>query len=278
MAEALRCGLRANGDMRGFPIRLPTADISLLPQGRARLRKFPDGNFRRPLVEIFTARLNVCRNGGAEMATRRRCNGFFLGRAPFGRKREAQPWAGVPPDAVCPRLPESTVRHRLLPRTIRSFVPALTELSRMSPRVEKIARLGDSGSCRALGAVHSSPSYGEWGRAAFAWYAGTMRCGWARLPRVDPLCDRMDARRGGSHDGPPHCISAQPFPQEVGRPVGFRRATAENFRPEIFEARATLREQSGSTLGRRGRQPLSPSPFARNRGLSPFLGPAAGTR
>jgi hypothetical protein len=27
------------------------------------------------------------------------------------------------------------------------------------------------------------------------------------------------------------------------RPVGFRRATAENFRPEIFEARATLREQ-----------------------------------
>ena len=31
----------------------------------------------------------------------------------------------------------------------------------------------------------------------------------------------------------------------------FRRAAAENCRPAIFEARATLREQSGSTLGRR---------------------------
>src|SRR5207237_10892212 len=39
------------------------------------------------------------------------------------------------------------------------------------------------------------------------------------------------------------------------RPVGFRRAAAENCRPAIFEARATLREQSGSTLGRRVRQP-----------------------
>src|SRR6187399_2137028 len=58
------------------------------------------------------------------------------------------------------------------------------------------------------------------------------------------------ARRGGSPYGPPRCISAQPFLQ-TSRPVGFRRASAENCRPAIFEARATLREQSGSTLGRR---------------------------
>src|SRR6186713_3666021 len=58
------------------------------------------------------------------------------------------------------------------------------------------------------------------------------------------------ARRGGSQYGPPRCIPAQPFLQ-TSRPVGFRRAAAENCRPAIFEARATLREQSGSTLGRR---------------------------
>src|SRR5688572_9364723 len=34
------------------------------------------------------------------------------------------------------------------------------------------------------------------------------------------------------------------------RPVGFRRAAAENFRPEILEARATLRSQE-SAVGRR---------------------------
>src|SRR6187402_3101464 len=76
------------------------------------------------------------------------------------------------------------------------------------------------------------------------------------------------ARRGGSQYGPPRCTSAQPFLQTL-RPVGFRRAAAENCRPAIFEARATLREQSGSTLGRRVRQP-SLSPFARNRGMSPL--------
>ena len=46
------------------------------------------------------------------------------------------------------------------------------------------------------------------------------------------------ARRGGSQYGPPRCTSAQPFLQ-TSRPVGFRRAAAENCRPAIFEARAT---------------------------------------
>src|SRR6187397_2001328 len=76
------------------------------------------------------------------------------------------------------------------------------------------------------------------------------------------------ARRGGSQYGPPRCISAQPILQ-TSRPVGFRRAAAENCRTAIFEARATLREQSGSTLGRRERRP-GLSPFARNRGMSPL--------
>src|SRR5688572_22196341 len=73
--------------------------------------------------------------------------------------------------------------------------------------------------------------------------------------------------------------------------VRFRRAAAENFRPEIFEARATLREQRESAVGRRiakpkrprlpedrtarlrHRNPSDPSPSARNRGVSPFTQP-----
>src|SRR6187551_319939 len=58
------------------------------------------------------------------------------------------------------------------------------------------------------------------------------------------------ARRGGSQYGPPRCTSAQPFLQ-TSRPVGFRRAAAENCRPAIFEARAPLREQRESAVGRR---------------------------
>ena len=37
--------------------------------------------------------------------------------------------------------------------------------------------------------------------------------------------------------------------------VRFRRAAAENFRPEIFDARATLREQRESAVGRRSAKP-----------------------
>ena len=46
------------------------------------------------------------------------------------------------------------------------------------------------------------------------------------------------ARRGKIPCAPSRCISAQPFLQ-TSRRAGFCRAAAENFRPEIFEARAT---------------------------------------
>ncbi len=109
-----------------------------------------------------------------------------------------------------------------------------------------------------------------------------------RLPTADSLCDRMERGEEESTDAPPRCISAQPFLQ-TSRRAGFRRAAAENFRPEIFEARATLRAQRESAVGRRiakphpspvcpkdrtarlrHRNPSGPSPFARNRGMSPF--------
>ncbi len=50
--------------------------------------------------------------------------------------------------------------------------------------------------------------------------------------------------------------------------VRFRRAAAENFRPEIFEARATLREQRESAVGRRIGKPRM-SPFARRPHRTP---------
>src|SRR6185436_20705793 len=66
-------------------------------------------------------------------------HGIFPRRAPFGRK-ESPPWAGVPPDAVCPRWPERPSRTPPPPRSAASVPGA--ERSRMSPRLEKIARLG----------------------------------------------------------------------------------------------------------------------------------------
>ena len=98
-------------------------------------------------------------------------------------------------------------------------------------------------------------------------HAGTVRCRWARLPRVDPLCDRMERGEEEAVRAAAMHLSAAIFADVQAR--SFRRAAAENCRPAIFEARATLREQSGSTLGRRVRQP-SLSPFARNRRMSPF--------
>ena len=136
MAEACGTVFRANGGRVRFADTPAHGGLSLRPQGRARFE-----NFR---TEIFGGRsseadrLNICRNGCAEM---HHGGGRALPprRAPFGRK-ESPPWAGVPPDAVCPRWPERPSRTPPPPRSAASFPGA--ERSRMSPRVEKIARLG----------------------------------------------------------------------------------------------------------------------------------------
>src|SRR5678810_363442 len=97
--------------------------------------------------------------------------------------------------------------------------------------------------------------------------AGTVRCRWARLPRVDPLCDRMERGEEEAVRAAAMHFSAAIFADEQAR--SFRRAAAENCRPAIFDARATLREQSGFALGGRVFQ-ASLSPFGRSRGMSPF--------
>src|SRR4029079_10279599 len=90
------------------------------------------------------------------------------------------------------------------------------------------------------------------GTAALVSARGSVRCGWARLPRVDPLCDRMERGEEEAVRAAVLPFSAAIFADVQAR--SFRRADGENCRPAIFEARATLREQSGSTLGRRERQ------------------------
>ncbi len=81
-----------------------------------------------------------------------------------------------------------------------------------------------------------------------------------RLPMADSLCDRMER---GEEEAPDRRRGASPSTNSADvKAVRFRRAAAENFRPEIFEARATLREQRESAVGRRLADP-QPSPFAR---------------
>src|SRR5215204_5192596 len=70
-----------------------------------------------------------------------------------------------------------------------------------------------------------------------------------RLSMADSLCDRMER---GEEEAPTAAVL--PLRAAISadlKAVRFRRAAAENFRPEIFEARATLRSQRESAVGRR---------------------------
>jgi hypothetical protein len=225
--------------------------LSLLPQGRARFE-----NFR---TEIFGGRsseadrLYICRNGCAEM----QCGGGRAlppRRAPFGRK-ESPPWAGVPPDAVCSRLPEDrTARLRRHVPQLRSPLPSHRAVSPGWKRSQGSVLwfLLSPGSrallpALAMGTRCVASTRGPCGAGGRA-FRGLTRSAteWSAARRKPLRAAAMPLR--------------SPILQTL-RPVGFRRANAENFRPEIFEARATLREQSGSTLGRRVYAP-GPSPFA----------------
>src|SRR4051794_14341967 len=64
------------------------------------------------------------------------------------------------------------------------------------------------------------------------------RCRWARLPRVDPLCDRMERGEEEASTAAAMHLGAANFADV--KAVGFRRANAENFRPRKFSKRARL--------------------------------------
>ena len=138
--------------------------LTLFAPSRSRaLRKFPDGNFRRPLVGILRAFTS------AEMAALR-CNaaariGFLLAALHSVAKRVSHgqayhPMRSVP---VCPQ----TAPHASA-ATVGSSVPDCRAIARVSPRVERIARLGVLVLAEPWEPCTLLPASGKWGRAALA--------------------------------------------------------------------------------------------------------------
>ncbi len=227
----VRCGLPGKRGPAGVR-RYACPRLTLFAPSRSRaLRKFPDGNFRRPLVGSGPPlhRQNLVRGD----ATRRR-SALPPRRAPFGRK-ESQPWAGVPPEAVCPRLPE---RPHRTPPPPRSAAPLPVPSHRaVSPRVEKIARLG----VLVLAEAWSRALFSQQRRMGTRCFASTRGpCGaggraFRGLTRS--ATEWSAARRKPLRAAALHLSAA--ISADV-RPVGFRRANAENFRPGNFRSARDL--------------------------------------
>ena len=151
----------------------------------------------------------------------------------------------------CPRLPEDRTA-RASAATIRSSVP-IFEPSRHVPKGWQRSRDSASRFSLSAGIGRSSHSSGTWGPSALASTRGQCGVGGRAFRGLTRSATEWSAARRK-----PIRAAVLPFRSPILktlRPVGFRRAAAGNFRPEISEARATLREQSGSTLGTRGRQP-----------------------
>ena len=198
------CG--QTGTLEVGVLRLPTAD-SFAPSRSRALRKFPDGNFRRPLVGSLRA-LTSAEMAALECIAAVR-SGFLLAALHSVAKRVSRGQAHHPTRTV-PRLPaDRTARLRRHDPQLRSRFPSDRGVS---PRVETIADSVFSFLLRP-GSRALFSQQRQTGTCCACSHAGTVRWRWACLPRVDPLCDRMERRRGGSHDGPPLCLSAQPFRQ-----------------------------------------------------------------
>ena len=252
MAEACRTVSGQTGTGEGWRVAPAHGGLSLRPQGRARFE-----NFR---TEIFGGRsseadrLQVCRNGCAEM---QRGGGRALPprRAPFGRK-ESPPWAGVPPDAVRPRLPgDRTARLRRHDPQLRSRFRAIA----VCPRGWKRSQDSVSWFLLSPGVVRSSPSSGKCGHPTLVSTRGPCGVGGRAFRGLT-----RSATEWSAASRKPIRAAALPLSAAISADVKARRLPTSGRRKfpsaEIFEARATLREQSGSTLGRRGLPP-TPSPF-----------------
>src|SRR6186997_3448840 len=112
-------------------------------------------------------------------------------------------------------------------------------------------------------------SCGSWRRRRAGWSSGQRgrdRVGWYACPRLTLFATEWSAARRKRPTAAVLPFGAAIFADV--KAVRFRRAAAENFRPEIFEARATLREQRESAVGRRIAN-LNPSPLARRPPRTP---------
>ena len=259
--------------------------LTLFAPSRSRARrKFPDGNFRRPLVGSLRALTSAKLVIGE--ASRRPVLASSSPRS-IRSQRESTVGRRTTRRALSPfaRRPHRT------PPPPRSAAPfPIPSYRGLSPRVEKIARpdvlvLAEAWSralfsqqrqMRTSALASTRGPCGAGGRA----FRGLTRSAteWSGGEEEATTGRRIASQRGA--------ISAD------DRPVGFRRANARKGNGDIPhfpskrgqtccrsvpfcppsgemrnvpisfpEARATLREQSGSTLGRRGHQPPSPVPI-----------------
>ncbi len=234
--------------------------LTLFAPSRSRaLRKFPDGNFRRPLVKILRALTS------AEMAALKGNAaariGFFLAALHSVAKRVSRGQAYHPTRSVpvCPK--DRTARLRRHDPQLRSH---LSSHRAVSPRVEKIARPGVLVLAEAWSRALFSQQR-QMGTRCACWHAGTVRCGWARLPRVDPLCDRMERGEEEANTGRRDASPITNFADVKARrlPTSDRRKfPSGNFR--------SARDLEGAERvnPRKARLRPSPSPFANKWGQS----------
>ncbi len=136
----------------------------------------------------------------------------------------------------CPRLLESAARPHL--PLLRAELPLPGLSKNQVTESAKFSSLGDTRYGSAMG-VRSSDRGGGGVTVRSPGKRGPCASGGCACPRADSLCDRME--RGEEEANTAAAMHLRSPILQTLRPVGFRRATAENFRPEIFEARATLR-------------------------------------
>ena len=155
--------------------------------------------------------------------------------ARLARARRLQP---TPPPTHCPQLRSRSIASGV-------WYPGVGKIARLDVLVlappSSLVTLPHSG-----GEWSRFPARREWGRRC-----GEGGCAWRWLNRS--ATEWSGGEEEASRAAAMH-IRATNFADEQAR--GFRRANADNCRPAIVEARAPLREQSGSTTARRNRAPL----------------------
>ncbi len=252
MAEACGTVSGQTGTLEVWRYACPRLTLFAPSRSRA-LRKFPDGNFRRPLVGSRRALTSAKLVRGK--ASRRPVWRFLLAALHSVAER-VNPGQARPPDRLSPRARSSRTAFAS-PLGEESAAPKVSSYRAFAVFVHRAGTQRDRSTTeyeaaylvRRRRAVRSSRANG--GRTASG---GT--------PAQGGLSLRPNgARRGKIHCAPPRCLSAQPnFADVKARRIltsGRRKFPSGNFRSarDLEVARA-------SAVGRRLADP-QPSPFAR---------------
>ena len=195
----------------------------------------------------------------AEMAALK-CNAAAVGRfllaALHSVAKRVRRGPAYHPTRSVPVCPE-TAPHASA-ATIRSFVPDF-EPSRYVPRGWKRSQDSVFWFLLSPGVVHSSPSSGECGRPALASTRGPCGVGGRAFRGLTRSATEWSAASRKPLRAAAIASQRSHFCRRY-RPVGFRRATAENFRLRKFSKRARP-EGAERVNPRKARLPPSPSPF-----------------